>query len=389
MKGAIVPAAEQNASFDLTPASLTLALRANATIQHARVSGVQVMPLGEDQGTTARLYRVAVTYDLEEPGAPASLIAKLSRNLGPLAIAEQFRLYEREARFYTTIAPVPNLRTPRVYYSADHGNGEHTLILEDMAPAREGDVVAGCSVETIARAVDAVASMHAQYWDSVTLGEQAWLPRPNADTTVGFALEHYPRSWRIFERQTRSPGPEVVAAGYGLCGDRSVLDRLSSGPCTLTHGDLRLNNLLFDAGGGLAAVIDWQTVTFARGPMDLASLLVSNLDPADCARAEADLIPRYVAKLREYGVDGYSLDECWMDYRLSVLSQFAGVVMLSAILGIGGNHEETIAAVVGRPLKAVARLRLHELLPTRRARPTQLLSRLRSRLLVAPTRGAK
>jgi hypothetical protein len=169
----------------------------------------------------------------------------------------------------------------------------------------------------------------------------------------------------------------VLEVGERLCGDRSVLDRMSLDPCTLTHGDLRLNNLMFDAAGSFVAAIDWQSVTLARGPGDLAALVIGNLPLATAEAAERELLRRYHHALCEAGVGAYGFDACWTDYRLGVLAQFAGVVMLSAFMDMGGNQRETTEAIIGRPLAAVERLELADLLP-RRSTSRRLVSRVRA-----------
>jgi hypothetical protein len=51
--------------------------------------------------------------------------------------------------------------------------------------------------------------------------------------------------------------------------------------------------------------------------------------------------------------------------------------MLSAFMDMGGNHRETADAIIGRPVAAVERLDLAELLPRRRT-TRRLVSRVRA-----------
>jgi aminoglycoside phosphotransferase (APT) family kinase protein len=180
--------------------------------------------------------------------------------------------------------------------------------------------------------------------------------------TVSYSRERYEVAWRAF-RERASLSEAVVAAGDRMCGDRSVLDRMALDPCTLTHGDLRLNNLMFDEAGRLAAVLDWQSVTFARGPGDLAVLLIGNLPITAAPEDEPALVRRYLAGLVEAGVRGYSVEDCWTDYRVGALAHFASMVMLSQFMDLGRNLDATAEAIVGRPVAAVERLACFELLP--------------------------
>ena len=107
-----IPAGPQ----ELTPDWLTRALRQSGAIGSASVVSFDAKIIGEGAGFMGQLVQVKLTYDRPEPGAPRSLIAKF-----PAAapenreVAEFFRFYEREVRFYEQIAKTVELRVPRCY----------------------------------------------------------------------------------------------------------------------------------------------------------------------------------------------------------------------------------------------------------------------------------
>src|SRR3990172_855059 len=132
---------------DLTPEWLTEALRRSGTLGSAAVTAVDTEVIGEGAGFMGQLALVRLRYDRPEEGAPQTLIAKL-----PAAAPENrevamfFRFYEREVRFYEQIADALELRTPRRYCSQfEPATGASVLLLEDLAPARVGDQLAGGS----------------------------------------------------------------------------------------------------------------------------------------------------------------------------------------------------------------------------------------------------
>ncbi len=72
------------------------------------------------------------------------------------------RTSEVEVRFYQEVAPTLGVRTPRCYHAdVDPATAEFVLILEDLAPARVGDQVAGCTVDEAALALTELAALHA------------------------------------------------------------------------------------------------------------------------------------------------------------------------------------------------------------------------------------
>jgi hypothetical protein len=98
--------------------------------------------------------------------------------------------------------------------------------------------------------------------------------------------------------------------------------RLSETPCTLSHGDYRLDNMFFTDSGGLA-VYDWQLVDRSRGGRDLGYFLTQSLTRERRIELERSLIDRYVDRLAARGVEGYGFDIAWRDYRLAALLGFA------------------------------------------------------------------
>ncbi|MDO8614708.1 MAG: DUF1679 domain-containing protein [Dehalococcoidia bacterium] len=333
------------------------------------MTSARVDEFGPSKGAVGRLARIALDYDVEEPGLPRSLVAKLPGNAGPANdLAQRFRLYEREARFYQELAGVVNVPTPRLYYCAiDPRSHASVLLLEDLSPAQEGDLLHGCTLAEVAPLVEWLARMHAAWWNSPQLDAYPWLPKPDDRVATQFTARVSGRAWRMFLRKFGTGLPPLAPALVdGLKRGNSVAKRLASPPLTLVHGDVRINNVFYTPSIPLEplALIDWQTVCRARGPVDIACLFVSNLAPSDRRTAEAELLPRYHRLLEENGVRGYGFDQCWDDYRLAVMHLFTQIVVLSSFLDFGGNLQEPLtAATIGRPLAAMADLSPVDLLP--------------------------
>ena len=100
-------------------------------------------------GQMADSFRLSPHYDRETAVAPASVVGKFtaaddtSRSTGIT-----MRTSEVEVRFYQEVAATVGVRTPRCYHAdVDPATAEFVLILEDLAPARAGDQVAGCSLD--------------------------------------------------------------------------------------------------------------------------------------------------------------------------------------------------------------------------------------------------
>jgi aminoglycoside phosphotransferase (APT) family kinase protein len=330
-------------------------LRSTGVLPHGRVSDINIVPLGLDRGLTGRVARVRLSYEGAPDGAPPSLVAKFAAEAGPTrSLADRFNLYRRESHFYAAFAARSPAPTPRAYYASDE-HQPFVLLLEDLEGGREIDLRTGCTLDEAAAVTDVLAETHAAFWNDPALVEQTWLPPPNHSVILDLIEESSDASWRKFKAQFGQHMPaRLVTLGNRVAPDRSVLDRLSAPPWTLVHADLRAHNIIFDGTGSSKplAVIDWQTATRARAPVDVASFFVSSLSVADRRIAEAELLPAYHGALVARGVRDYTWAQCWDDYGLGAINQFSQVIALFALTDVHDRIEGDVSATTGERLIA-------------------------------------
>lgn len=358
----------------LTAEWLTHALQCGGVIDDARVISIDVRPIGN--GMAGRAVQVMLEYDRRPAAAPASVIVKLPAAAGStLDMALRLGIYEREARFYTEVAPGYPAPVPHLYHCSSVAPGSYAFVLEDLSPAREGSLLYGCTFEQAEAVVGWIAAAHAAWWQTPRLAAMEWLPAPNYAAAADLAAESADRAWKIFRKKIGDGAPRhVIALGERLGDSARVLDELSAEPLTLVHGDLRLPNVMFAPEGAGVAILDWQTVMRGRGPMDLAAFFLFGLSPVDRRRAESALLPAYCRLLAERGVDGYTLEQCWRDYRLGLVDQFSQIVITSSLLDVDSRLDHHVANAVGaRVFAAIEDLDLVELLSPRRRWWSRLL----------------
>jgi len=301
----------------IDPDWMTRALRRAGVLREASVVDVTRAPVGN--GLVGDSYRFTLTYDHHEPGAPASVIGKFpaadpaSRRSGSAHL-----LYLREVSFYRELARTVAIHTPRPYVAEiDPQTDDFTLILQDLAPARQGDQLAGCSLEDARTALSEAAALHAPRWGDPALETLDWLAiRPaGLNPTIN---EMLPPIIGLFkERYHGALEPQFIALVEKLpqALARSLDDR--SSPRTVQHADFRLDNVMFDVNGGERpmATLDWQTLVIGPGAVDVAYFLSAAIDPAERRQHEQELVRFYHAELIRRGVAGYDWDQCWRDYR--------------------------------------------------------------------------
>jgi len=309
-------------------------------------------------------------YELEfagDPGdAPHSLVGKFpsddptSRQTGVM-----LGNYRKEVSFYRDLQGRLGIRTPKCYYADIEGDGpEHLLLLEDLAPARQGDQLAGCSTEVARAAVLELVGLHAPTWCDETLFEMDWLGQPSEETVqigrilyqsqLGPFLDRFrerlePDEVEIIERVAQSQGPPFEPLG---------------GIFSVVHVDYRLDNLLIDASQSppSIAAVDWQSLTLGNPLSDVAYFLGAGLLPEDRRAAERGIVEDYHRALVEAGVGDYALERCWNDYRRGVFAGFAVTVVAAPLVQQTERGDEMFTAMARRHARHAIDLGSAELL---------------------------
>ncbi len=350
---------------ELTSEWLTTAL-SDVTEGQGRVTGLQQQVLGEGEGFLGDLLRITPTYAPVAGEAkkaaislPNSMIAKLPK-LENRTMGEMLGAYERENMFYMTLADELPVATPRLYYAqldrdadsekqleilraldklpnwmfgavsklggwvAERKKRRYVLLIEDINDAAPGDQVAGADPSRAQQVVEALALLHAHFWQSQTLDGHFWLLPLDVDARMkhGLSKKSLPLFEKVFgdvlDAGLRSYVDEVMARGP------DTLYELCKSPQTLLHGDMRLDNVFFRESE--VVFFDWQLVRRGPAAYDLAYLLSGGLAP-DYGSADG-LLDTYHAALVAAGVSGYSRDQLQRDYQLALL------VVLSPLLAI-------------------------------------------------------
>jgi hypothetical protein len=271
--------------------------------------------------------RLRVDY---APGAPASaptsLFLKTPRPDLPREVTIQ--LGEREVRFYRDLAPaMPGSPLIRCYSATSHASsaGWH-LLLDDLTDTHATPASRLLpTLDVCKAAVGALAAVHAHWW--------AKEPSPAEGADRDQPNEPPPDQW---QRQRR----QAVAAFVAFLGDRLSAHRRQTyaavvaglpglrrrraiaGPTTVVHGDAHLGNFLFPRASAAGPVYpcDWQDWWIGEPTRDIAYLVGKSWDPTRRADAERTLLRHYHARLEAGGVEAYPWEQCWDDYRYSMIN---------------------------------------------------------------------
>ncbi len=293
-----------------------------AVFEHAgydvSINGVTIEPIGTGQMATC--LRATPSY-ARTTDAPSSVVVKIASSDPNSRQAGARGAYMKEVRFYDELAASLPVATPTALWGAiDAERNDFALVLEDMRPARQGDQIAGCDVESVRRAAHNIAGLHAPRWCDPTLLDIEWLvPRPDARASsvaelkaiVGFFTPGF-----ITRYDGRLDANQVELLRWFA----STIDEWlanDGGRFALTHGDHRLDNLLFNPADDdrPVTVVDWQTLAVRNPVADISYLLGTSVEPALRREIEHEIVAEYHRQLVALGVDDYDLDTCFDDYR--------------------------------------------------------------------------
>jgi thiamine kinase-like enzyme len=137
---------------------------------------------------------------------------------------------------------------------------------------------------------------------------------------------------------------------------------------TLTHGDPRVDNVLFEQvdGATRAVLIDWQ-VTGLRNPMYDVGYFLSGSISIDDRRAHEDALLEHY--LREFATvrAGYSRADALHDYRTQVLS---GLVITTAAISVLPDNDAVNTLILALLERNCAAVRDWDALTATRERTT-------------------
>ena len=326
-----------------------------ALLRESGHPGVSVAEFRAERIGTGQIGK-CIRFELElagdTRGAPRSLVGKFPSD-DPLsrATGEQLGNYHREVMFYRELAARLPISKPRCYFAEIAGRGsDFAILLEDMAPAVQGNQRAGCSVAVARAAVRELVKLHAPTWHDTSLCGLDWIEERTPDKGA---------PWR--EMYRASLAPFLARFAPVLADDeREIIARVADSkgppfaypaePWALVHIDFRLDNLLIDESvtPPRVAVVDWQSMVLQSPLSDLAYFLGASLLPEVRRPVERELVREYHDGLVAAGVRDYDFARCWDDYRRGAFAGFSVTVIASVIVQETARGNEMFTAMARR-----------------------------------------
>ncbi|MGE0387039.1 MAG: phosphotransferase [Gammaproteobacteria bacterium] len=271
------------------------------------------------RGTATKL-RMAVRYNDagRAAGLPPTLVVKggLAEHRAMMAPTGAYMI---EVHFYCELNPALGMNTPACHFGAiDRERMLGVVIMEDLGPrgVRFSRPTEPLSFAAARGVLEALAGMHARWWNDPRLQEMDFLCDPLPDDAIIGQWERrqrQPQHWEEFVHR-RPRGAAVPVAFHDLDRIGACLDRLRlvdrEPPLTLLHGDCHVGNLFFEVDGR-PGFLDWQTLRKGPWAHDVNYFMVSALDVADRRRWDRALLMCYLDALAAHGVEPPGFDAAW------------------------------------------------------------------------------
>jgi len=305
------------------------------------------IPVGT--GQVGDSYRIQLDWAVA--GLPPSLVAKCpAADAVSRDTARSMHLYEIETQFYAQFGESCGARVPHVFLSDyDAASGDGILLFEDMAPAAQIAQMDGCSPAQLEAALDEAARLHQSHWNDADLLRHGFLTYGHQEERrafIGGLMPGVYPEWRA--RYEGRLDKDILDMGEKLAARFVDYITPRDGPMVLTHGDMRLDNMLFSDADGRTVLLDWQTAAAGPPMGDIAYCISTSLAQADARAAlEKDLVAAYHAKLGDC-VGAYDFDAAWADYRRASFAGFIMAVISAMIVERTERGDEMFAVMAER-----------------------------------------
>lgn len=303
---------------EITPAWLTAVLCRS----HPGVSVIAFESQPVPTGTSTR-WTMTVEYDADpsERGLPTRLFAKSTRDLRQRILMGISETIAGEATFYGSYRQDLEIEAPYGYHGACRADTWRSIVLmEDVVTTKGAQFLNAAATVTCEQAADLLAnlaSLHGSMWDDPRLRD---LPTPADIGRVFSTYTDMHARYRSGTRRASSVIPDELAGRHDALHRRlqAALDKASTGPQTLIHGDAHIGNTYRTAADAMGYG-DWQVVRRGSWAFDVAMTVVTGLTVDDRRAWERDLLSTYLDHLAAAGGPRLDLDTAFDLYRDQVV----------------------------------------------------------------------
>ena len=309
----------------ITPQWLTNRLRQTGHLSSGKVTSIEI-----NQTTRPGVFPLQIIYSSDAPeSAPRHLIFKGIEG-------------GMEARFYKEIAcQMPDAPVPPCYdLMFDHETERQYMLLKDISdthylgilpwwdekrkqderhfPHKQDIPTKESTIASFEAIIDEYIKIQAYWWEHPQFQNTELFIHPDYRKTekeLSIFFDQFPE----YSKTSRSICEKSITSLQGLFNKRSE----DGQALTLVHIDFHIHNIFLPRNPKQhrPIIYDWLEYPYGIGLFALAHLLMTADMPRELRREFEDiLLHRYHEGLLKSGIEDYSLENCFYDYRLCVIS---------------------------------------------------------------------
>ncbi|WP_300395731.1 phosphotransferase [Henriciella sp.] len=290
----------------------------------AKVSAFEAGKVGT--GQIGDCVRFKLDYERDVPGAPQTIVGKFpAEGAESRATGIQLGNYHREVKFYQLLQPDARITTPPCYFTdVNEETHDFVLMMGDLAPAEQGDQLAGVTLDQAQLVLKEAAKLHSAFWNDERLDEYAWVMNTkNAPDPLDPGL--VTGLWDGFKaRYGDRVTPEATVIGDAMSRNMEAYNGSRDGSRSLIHSDFRPDNMLFNPASAdrPVTVVDWQSFGYGPAGADVGYFISGAIAPETRRANEAALIDLYLSEMDRLGVSDYARDEFVRHYIAGAYQHF-------------------------------------------------------------------
>ncbi|MDH5736762.1 MAG: ecdysteroid 22-kinase family protein [Gammaproteobacteria bacterium] len=334
----------------------------------ASLNGLEVESIGAGVGLMGEMARLKLRYEADVSGdkAPETLVVKCAAQNQNREVARILDFYQRESDFYNNLSAACPLNTPISYYSdVDRDSYDCIFVMQDLGEITVSDQVAGGTRDQARHSILAIADMHAKWWNNTNAYHWAYEIHSDEELKKLRDFIYMPSLEAAIDKFSDLISEKNKKILYAVGEHYEKLFPLVNKNLSFLHGDYRVDNIVYqEIDGALQSVVlDWQISGKGTPVFDIAYYLSQSLTSEICGAIEEELLAAYHDRLLQNGVQHYTWEECWRDYRLLVLFCLIYPVSTCGSLDLSNERGRELASVMmERNLSAVERLDSREFL---------------------------
>jgi aminoglycoside phosphotransferase (APT) family kinase protein len=225
-----------------------------------RVEVVAVERIGAEYGFAGEVYRVEVRSGTD-----------LAVKLWDTTTAAG----DRELHFCESFSERAGIPLPR--FHAGHADRDRAVLVTDAIDvARQGDVMVAEGTGSLSAIAATLGTLHGRFWDRTDAGA-LWLRDFRELRPADWFAERRPEFIERFGEF--EPGLARKVFDRVPATLERIAERWWDAPPTVVHGDLHLDNVVFDTDGR-PIILDWASCGRGPGVIDLAEVLFGMAEPS-------------------------------------------------------------------------------------------------------------